>query len=84
MTNQEAARLLDPETSREALLPYSYDPQYQQMLLRDACELAAKALKGEKAKPFTPCDLCGYNPPSSGDGKPCSICPATPKGSCEL
>ena len=23
-----------------------------------------------------PCDLCMYNPPSSADGKPCSMCPA--------
>ena len=23
-----------------------------------------------------PCDLCAYNPPSSCDGKPCTICPA--------
>lgn len=23
------------------------------------------------------CGLCAYNPPSSGDGKPCSYCPAT-------
>lgn len=27
----------------------------------------------------SPCDLCRYNPPSSGDRKPCSMCPATPK-----
>ena len=27
----------------------------------------------------TPCDLCRYNPPSSGDGKPCSMCPACAK-----
>lgn len=27
----------------------------------------------------TPCDLCMYDPPSSGDGKPCSMCPATAK-----
>lgn len=27
----------------------------------------------------TPCDLCEYNPPSSKDGKPCLICPATSK-----
>ena len=47
MTYEEAARILDPETSREALLPYAYDPQYQQMLLRDACQLAAKVLRGE-------------------------------------
>lgn len=23
-----------------------------------------------------PCDFCRWNPPSSGDGKPCSMCPA--------
>ena len=28
---------------------------------------------------LTPCDLCKYNPPSSNDGKPCSICPACAK-----
>ena len=26
----------------------------------------------------TPCDFCRYNPPSSTDGKPCCMCPATP------
>lgn len=24
------------------------------------------------------CDLCAYNPLSSFDGKPCTMCPATP------
>ena len=24
----------------------------------------------------SPCDLCRFNPPGSGDGKPCSMCPA--------
>ena len=24
----------------------------------------------------SPCDLCRYNPPSSVDGKPCTMCPA--------
>ena len=23
-----------------------------------------------------PCDLCAHNPPSSYDGKPCTLCPA--------
>ena len=46
MTYEEAARILDPVTSREALLPYAYDPQYQQMLLRDACQMAAEVLRG--------------------------------------
>ena len=27
-------------------------------------------------EPLTPCDVCKYNPPSSGGGKPCGICPA--------
>lgn len=26
-----------------------------------------------------PCDLCGFGPPSSMNGKPCTICPAAPK-----
>ena len=26
---------------------------------------------------MTVCDLCIYNPPSSCDGKPCTMCPAT-------
>ena len=25
---------------------------------------------------LSPCDVCRYNPPSSGDNKPCTICPA--------
>ena len=32
------------------------------------------------AAKITPCDVCAYNPPSSGDGKPCTICPAMAKG----
>lgn len=27
-----------------------------------------------------PCDVCRFNPPSSGDGKPCTVCPAQKKG----
>lgn len=27
-----------------------------------------------------PCTLCVYNPPSSCDGKPCTMCPAVAKG----
>jgi hypothetical protein len=26
--------------------------------------------------PDNPCDLCRFNPPGSGDGKPCTMCPA--------
>ena len=28
------------------------------------------------AKDISPCTVCRYNPPSSGDGKPCCLCPA--------
>ena len=49
MKYEEAARLLDPETSREALLPYAYDPQYQQMLLKKACVIAANVLESYAA-----------------------------------
>lgn len=27
-------------------------------------------------KGLTVCDMCRYNPPSSTDGKPCTMCPA--------
>lgn len=37
-------------------------------------EIAIQALKNT-----SPCDLCVHNPPSSFGGKPCSMCPATPK-----
>jgi len=30
----------------------------------------------QKQFPDSPCDLCIYNPPSAGDGKPCTMCPA--------
>ena len=30
-------------------------------------------------EPLTPCDACRYSPPSSCDGKPCVMCPASGK-----
>lgn len=33
-----------------------------------------------KQSDLTPCDVCRFNPPSSTDGKPCSVCPAQAKG----
>lgn len=32
-----------------------------------------------EVKNLTPCDACAYNPPSSCDGKPCTMCPAMAK-----
>lgn len=31
-------------------------------------------------KGLSPCDLCRHNPPSSRDGKPCTMCVAEPYG----
>ena len=46
---------------------------------REVVEFTIAALREMDAqeKPKTPCDLCLYNPPSSGDGKPCTMCPAS-------
>ena len=32
-------------------------------------------------EPLTPCDMCMFSPPSSGDGKPCCMCPAVSRQS---
>ena len=37
------------------------------------------AEKDAEISNLTPCDVCAYNPPSSFDGKPCCVCPATAK-----
>lgn len=42
-------------------------------LFDDVCDV------DDMLTPKTPCDLCVYNPPSSCDGKPCTICPACAK-----
>lgn len=44
--------------------------EYHKMFLSLLCK--------EQGKNPGPCDLCAYNPPSSFDGKPCAMCPATP------
>ena len=51
----------------------------------EALDMAISALRhAEPAnEPLTPCDACRYSPPSSCDGKPCVMCPASgkPEGS---
>lgn len=43
------------------------------------CPMCGKKLETDDINdtPQTPCELCMYNPPSSRDGKPCSVCPAS-------
>ena len=39
----------------------------------------ADYIEKNRSKNMTPCDVCRYNPPSSMDGKPCTMCPAERK-----
>ena len=44
---------------------------------KDICRNCLDTLMNrEKSEHCTPCDVCKFDPPSSGDKKPCSMCPA--------
>lgn len=61
MTDKEAAKVISEHCYFSNLVPVG----------KEALNRAIKSLGRT-----SPCDLCRYNPPSSGDGKPCSMCPA--------
>lgn len=44
----------------------------------EALDMGISALRAQQYH-TDHCDLCGYNPPSSSDGKPCTMCPAVSK-----
>ena len=50
---------------------------------RSVFAMALSGLREQKRRTLTghecPCDFCRFGPPSSGDGKPCTICPAEAK-----
>ena len=77
MTREEAAKILEKQFD-ESCGNYRYQDK-DKLDYEDALWLAITALRTLDAqeKPKTPCDLCLYNPPSSGDGKPCTMCPAS-------
>jgi DNA-binding CsgD family transcriptional regulator len=50
MTREEAADILDPETSTEALNRYGPDAQARQQAIHSACVYAADALRGHVPK----------------------------------
>ena len=58
-----------------------FDEEYEKRRLITPQNTAEKmADKGyRKQSELTPCDVCQFNPPSSGDGKPCLMCPAQAK-----
>ena len=47
MTHEEAARILDPKTTREALNPYADSPAERMRLLDEACRIAADVLRNK-------------------------------------
>lgn len=61
--------------------PYKGDTlmDYEVVDMIEDCIDNAPSADVVEMKQLTPCDVCAYNPPSSGDGKPCTICPATAK-----
>lgn len=82
MTREEAIEYLEEFQREIDELYHDADGNGKAILdkQREPIALAISALRDldaqENAK--TPCDLCCYNPPSSRDGKPCTMCPASP------
>lgn len=72
MTREEAARIID---GAEVMILNRDSKQFNKAIIM-AIDALRELDAQERAK--TPCDLCRYNPPSSRDGKPCTMCPASP------
>lgn len=53
MTREEAALILDPETSRDALLPYESHEE-RIAVCEDACRLGAAALREQEQRRWIP------------------------------
>ena len=48
MTNEEAARILDPATSAEALQPYALDCVMRMAVVEEACRMGTEALRARE------------------------------------
>ena len=81
MTREEAEIYAKTMTYEDALYNLS---QARAIPYRKATFIKVNELiKTLLQEPKYPCDVCMYNPPSSADGKPCTMCPATAKGEWE-
>lgn len=74
MTRKGAARILDPETTRDQLWEYEVDTYIE--ACNEACRMGADALRAQQEQ--TPCSYCGYGGKHL-DAPPCTTCPAHPK-----
>lgn len=74
MTISEAIYILDPQTTRDALRPYGYDPEGRIRIVEDACRVVCAALRAqqqaEKKEPLC-CTECFY---LEEDCAPCAHC----------
>lgn len=48
MTISEAIYILDPQTTRDALRPYDYDPEGRIRIVEDACRVVCAALRAQQ------------------------------------
>lgn len=75
MQREEAKKWIDKELNacneREDRIGAKSPTNYRQVL-----ELCNEILNEDKKDP---CHLCRFYPPSSSDGKPCTMCPAEGK-----
>ena len=70
MTNEEAARILDPATSAEALRPYALDCVMRLAVVEEACRMGAEALRRRVPEsPYPDGDAGVLACPSCGSGE---------------
>lgn len=50
--------------------------RFKQRTIEDLLDDICDSYSTVDAVPVSPCDACKYAPPSSCDGKPCTMCPA--------
>ena len=70
--------LIRRQAAIDCLIDALYDLDEVDYADNDFIKEELKRVPSVETKAKTPCDLCRFNPPSSGDGKPCSMCPALP------
>lgn len=56
------------------------DQKQASIMLNTIQKVFPQIVNDEPTIEAEPCTFCAYNPPSSGDGKPCTVCPAVAKG----